>query len=165
MHNASKGEPVNEVAPFAHVLHEERIAQMAHGPAFARGKKYVEEGRVKRLSPGPKRLTGEVAGTSTYEVSIWASGERLGYSCSCPTGQEGNFCKHCVAVALAWLDKKQRKSAEYTPKQGQYLSFIYYYTKLHRVAPAEADMRAYFGVTPPVVHDMVTTLERRGFIE
>jgi hypothetical protein len=26
-----------------------------------------------------------------------------------------------------------------SPKQGQYLAFIYYYTKLNRQAPAEAD--------------------------
>ena len=28
----------------------------------------------------------------------------------------------------------------YTPKQGQYLAFIYYYTKLNGVPPAERDM-------------------------
>ena len=31
----------------------------------------------------------------------------------------------------------------YTPKQGQYLAFIYYYTKIHGRSPAEADMQAY----------------------
>jgi len=29
----------------------------------------------------------------------------------------------------------------YTSKQGQYLSFIYYYTKIHRVPPAESDLQ------------------------
>ena len=53
----------------------------------------------------------------------------------------------------------------YTDKQGQYLAFIYYYTKLHRQAPAEADMERYFRVTPPSVHQMVLTLETRGLIE
>ncbi len=52
----------------------------------------------------------------------------------------------------------------YTKKQGQYLAFIYYYTKLNRRSPAEADMQHYFGVTPPTVHQMVLTLEERGFI-
>ena len=42
--------------------------------------------------------------------------------------------------------------SEITPKQGQYLAFLYYYTKVNRHAPAEADMQAYFGVTPPSVH-------------
>jgi Mn-dependent DtxR family transcriptional regulator len=50
----------------------------------------------------------------------------------------------------------------YTEKQGQYLAFIYYYTKIHGVAPAEAEMQRYFGVTPPAVHQMVLSLERKG---
>ena len=36
----------------------------------------------------------------------------------------------------------------YTETQGHYLGFIYYYTKLHGVPPAEADMRRYFKVSP-----------------
>jgi repressor LexA len=52
----------------------------------------------------------------------------------------------------------------FTDKQGQYLAFIYTYTKLHRRPPAEADMQAYFGVTPPSVHQMVIELEKRGLI-
>ena len=47
----------------------------------------------------------------------------------------------------------------YTEKQGQYLAFIYYYTKVNGRPPAEADMQLYFRVTPPSVHQMVLTLE------
>ncbi len=46
----------------------------------------------------------------------------------------------------------------FTDKQGQYLSFIYYYTKLNGRAPAEADMERYFAVTPPSV-------QSKGLIE
>jgi Mn-dependent DtxR family transcriptional regulator len=53
----------------------------------------------------------------------------------------------------------------YTQKQGQYLAFIYYYTKVNVRAPSEADMQKYFGVTPPSVHQMVVTLEANGLIE
>jgi repressor LexA len=53
----------------------------------------------------------------------------------------------------------------FTSKQGQYLSFIYYYTKIHGVAPAEADVQRFFKVTPPAVHGMILSLERRGLIE
>ena len=53
----------------------------------------------------------------------------------------------------------------YTQKQGQYLAFIYYYGKLHGRAPSEADMQQHFRVSPPSVHQMVLTLERRGLIE
>ena len=54
--------------------------------------------------------------------------------------------------------------APYTDKQGQYLAYIHAYTKLHRRPPAEADMQAYFGVTPPSVHSMVLQLEQRRLI-
>jgi DNA-binding MarR family transcriptional regulator len=53
----------------------------------------------------------------------------------------------------------------YTAKQGQYLAFIFYYTKIHGRAPAESDMQNYFKVSPPSVHQMVLTLELNGFIE
>ena len=52
----------------------------------------------------------------------------------------------------------------FTEKQGQYLAYIYAYTRLHRRPPAEADMQQYFRVSPPSVHQMVLTLERAGFI-
>ncbi len=55
-------------------------------------------------------------------------------------------------------------TAAYTPRQGQYLAFIYYYTKIYGIPPAEADMQRYFRVSPPAVHEMVKTLERQGFI-
>jgi Mn-dependent DtxR family transcriptional regulator len=52
----------------------------------------------------------------------------------------------------------------FTEKQGQYLAYIYAYTRLHRRPPAETDMQQYFRVSPPSVHQMVLTLERTGFI-
>ena len=55
-------------------------------------------------------------------------------------------------------------AAKYTPKEGQYLAFIYYYTKLNRRSPAEHDMQLYFRTTPPAVHDMVVKLDKHGLI-
>ena len=54
---------------------------------------------------------------------------------------------------------------KFTPKQGQYLAYIHAYTRLHRRPPAEADLRDYFQVSPPSVHQMLVTLERAGFIK
>ena len=52
----------------------------------------------------------------------------------------------------------------FTDKQGQYLAFIYVYSRMFRQAPAETDMQRYFRVSPPSVHQMVVTLERNGLI-
>lgn len=55
-------------------------------------------------------------------------------------------------------------AARWTPKQGQYLAFIYAYTTLHGQAPAERDLERFFRTTPPTIHAMVKTLERDGYI-
>jgi len=52
----------------------------------------------------------------------------------------------------------------FTDKQGQYLAFIYAYSRMFRRPPAEADMQRHFLVSPPSVHQMVLTLERAGLI-
>jgi hypothetical protein len=52
----------------------------------------------------------------------------------------------------------------YTAKQGQYLSYIYYFTKIHGEPPSEAELQRYFRLTPPSVHQMVLTLESKGLI-
>ncbi len=52
----------------------------------------------------------------------------------------------------------------YTKKQGQYLTFIYYYTKMNGRSPAEADIQRYFEVSAPSVHQMIVTLEKHGLI-
>lgn len=53
----------------------------------------------------------------------------------------------------------------YTPSQGRYLAFIHYYSKIHGYPPAEADTQRFFKVSPPAVHQMILTLEKRGLIE
>ena len=52
----------------------------------------------------------------------------------------------------------------FTQTQGQYLAFIYAYSRIFKRPPAEADMQKYFRVSPPSVHQMVLTLEQSGFI-
>ena len=53
---------------------------------------------------------------------------------------------------------------KYTKKQGQYLAYIYYYTKVNGRAPAHADLKITFEVSPPSVHQMLLKLEERGLI-
>ena len=44
------------------------------------------------------------------------------------------------------------------------MAFIYAYSKIHRVPPAEADFQHFFEVSPPSVHRIVVELERKGLI-
>ena len=92
---------------------------MAGERFFARGEKYFDQGRVHELTEYRGQVTAKVAGTEDYRVKLWAERDEIGHSCSCPVGDDGEFCKHCVAVALAWIDEaggkdkknKTRKSA------------------------------------------------------
>jgi DNA-binding MarR family transcriptional regulator len=52
----------------------------------------------------------------------------------------------------------------FTEKQGQYLAFIWAYTQINARPPAERDMQRFFAVTPPSVHQMVLTLQRKGLV-
>jgi hypothetical protein len=56
-------------------------------------------------------------------------------------------------------------AASYTPGQGEFLAFIHDYTKLHGQPPSEGDMLRHLGTSPPSIHQMVVTLEKRGLIE
>ena len=64
-------------------------------------------------------------------------------------------------------DDREKSIAEktaFTERQGQYLAFIYAYTRIAGRAPAEEDFRKFFRVTPPTAHDMIILLERKGLI-
>ena len=53
---------------------------------------------------------------------------------------------------------------DFTPRQGQYLAFIYAYTLVNGRPPAQADIQRFFRLTPPSVYQMLLTLERSGLI-
>lgn len=65
--------------------------------------------------------------------------------------------------AMSIPDAK-KNAPDFTYKQGQYLAFIHYYTKVNGIAPAQADLQRYFRVSPPSVHRMVTQLADMGLI-
>ena len=58
----------------------------------------------------------------------------------------------------------KKSNSRITKKQGQYLSFIYFYTKVNKIPPAESDFQKYFNVSPPSIHHMIIKLEEKGFI-
>lgn len=71
---------------------------------------------------------------------------------------------HASQASVLPIVTPELSGASYTQRQGQFLAFIHYYTQLNRRPPAEADMQAYFRVSPPSIHQMVITLEQRGLI-
>jgi catechol 2,3-dioxygenase-like lactoylglutathione lyase family enzyme len=79
-----------------------------------------------------------------------------------PFGNRLEFLER-IASAAVGVGRKTT-SPRFTAKQGQYLAFIDAYIHMFRRAPAETDMQRHFQVSPPSVHQMVVTLERRRLI-
>ena len=93
---------------------EDELLQAAGPRSFERGLEYVEA--VEELELEGAEINAIVTGTYEYDVTIWRDRGALGGQCSCPWSQEGNFCKHCVAVGLAALaDGKQGESPGSAP--------------------------------------------------
>src|SRR5688500_11295710 len=91
------------MGPLVAILHREAIRRLVDDRTFERGQSYLAQGRVVDLVRQDRGLAATVKGTSEYRVTIRAKGDTLAYSCSCPVGAEGGFCKHSVAVVLAWM--------------------------------------------------------------
>ncbi len=84
-----------------------------------------------------------------------------------------HFDREAVNRVLAKKFKlKSKKAAQpkpgaattFTEKQGQYLAFIFWFTRINRCPPAQTDIQRFFGVTAPAVHQMIITLEKSGFL-
>src|ERR1700741_3858910 len=91
--------------------------------------------------------------------SAWLSSTRYRTFIAVPQGLRAQQMNQMPGPCLA------PSAPGFTPKQGQYLAFIYAYTLVLGRPPAEADMQGFFRVTPPSVHQMVLTLEREGLIQ
>lgn len=75
------------------------------GPITAeRGLDYFREGLVSALEVGSNSAQAWVKGSERYQVMLSKSAERLDFRCTCRHAADGNFCKHVVAVGLAWLE-------------------------------------------------------------
>lgn len=96
-------------SPFTSFLERRALSRMAGARSFERGEDYFDGNRVKALIEHDRTITANVQGSRSYRVKLWIEDEDLDYSCTCPVGADGEFCKHCVAVGLAWLEGDQRR--------------------------------------------------------
>jgi uncharacterized Zn finger protein len=85
------------------------IRKLAGERYYERGLDYFENGNVASLHQDGTRIHGVVEGTDDYDVVLTAKGKTFDYRCSCPLGGDGEFCKHCVAVGLSWLQQNAER--------------------------------------------------------
>ncbi|XVQ11388.1 SWIM zinc finger family protein [Spirillospora sp. CA-255316] len=79
---------------------KEDVRELAGAKSYERGIGYLDA--VEDLEADDAGVYAAVQGTEVYSVRL-RLGRGLDGECDCPWGEEGNFCKHCVAVALVYL--------------------------------------------------------------
>lgn len=76
-----------------------RVAVLASPQSYERGMRYAMDGRVEVAAQSDDAVAATVRGAAQYRVELRAGDSTRPWSCSCPIGATGEFCKHCVAVA------------------------------------------------------------------
>lgn len=89
------------------ILSESVIATLAGEAAYQRGLEYYNEGRVEQLNINDTQISASVEGQKQYRVSLNHTAKMFDGSCNCPASDNFDFCKHCVAVSLAYYYQTQ----------------------------------------------------------
>ncbi|MFE0646870.1 SWIM zinc finger domain-containing protein [Streptomyces sp. NPDC058877] len=83
-------------------LTEAKLKALAGKRSFERGLGYVDA--VSGVDVDDDRISASVRGTERYRVELLLGGRgKPTGTCDCPYGQEGNFCKHLVALGLTLI--------------------------------------------------------------
>lgn len=63
------------------------------------------------------------------------------------------------------IPEKHKSKNKFTQRQGQYLAFIFYYTRINGRPPAEVDIQNYFRVSSASTHQMLRGLAVKQLIK
>jgi uncharacterized Zn finger protein len=90
----------------------EHLQELAEPRSWVRGESYYNDDAVVELLQYERTLVATVEGTENYEVQLFLRpGGTIGWECSCPWSTDtGEFCKHCVAVGLAFVRGREEGS-------------------------------------------------------
>ncbi|RMH03084.1 MAG: hypothetical protein D6704_13120 [Nitrospirae bacterium] len=100
----------NRIACSAHKLSQlepDMVQSVVGGHVFKLGSQYYGESRVRILESSESQILAEVDGTyGVYSQSIRLKNGTLITKCSCPASEQP-FCRHCVAVLLAFYEAQR----------------------------------------------------------
>ena len=99
------------MASVADLVEERPLRELAANEVLDAGTRLADTGAVRLSEFGPLGVKASVEeDAEAYEVEL-RGGESLHWSCMCPEGQRGSFCKHCVAVAReTWRRSPARRT-------------------------------------------------------
>lgn len=89
---------------------DQQLIALAGEGAFNRGKRYFLDGHVLSWTIKRNIITADVDGSERYRVNLVHSKSLLEGSCNCPASDGFDFCKHCVAVALAYREDQAHQA-------------------------------------------------------
>ena len=89
---------VTDVSQLLDIFDASTVHRLTTDRVIRRGEQYRDSGAVVITALSTTTVTADVQGTHRYEVRLDASGDP-DWRCSCPAAVDGDFCKHCVAVA------------------------------------------------------------------
>ena len=82
------------------VFNRRRVRSLAGPRSFERGEDYARSGTVTKLRVTATSAEATVRGSAPYKVRLGVEDGEPAFSCTCPVGAEGTFCKHAVALVL-----------------------------------------------------------------
>jgi uncharacterized Zn finger protein len=99
------------------------LRQLAGPRSFERGLHYAWDRRTK-LRVDDEEVSAVVRGTHDYRVRLWVEDGGPGFECTCPMGEAGEFCKHCVAVGLVLTDEGSEPSLAPAPTTAELRRYL-----------------------------------------
>ncbi len=92
------------------------MVKLAGEGAFERGEDYFERGAVGELQIKGNHISAEVEGSEYYQVKLTYTRKTLDGACDCPASDGIDFCKHCVATAMALRAQLKEPALEKSAK-------------------------------------------------
>ncbi|MBI5138368.1 MAG: SWIM zinc finger family protein [Candidatus Vogelbacteria bacterium] len=81
------------------------LLSYAYEETWYRGEEYADKKLARLQKYDTKSVQAKVSGTKSYEVLLRFAGSSVSRECSCPY-VGGDVCKHMVAVAIIWDEKR-----------------------------------------------------------
>ncbi len=99
-------------------MDDQALLELAGARVLERGRRYHDQGRVDLSEADAGGCRALVHGTERYRVSLRRTSDEVDWHCDCPAAEDGSFCKHLVAVALAWRTEIGSGASDAGPREG-----------------------------------------------
>lgn len=108
-HTPGDDQPPDWPDEWVRSLSDDSLTQTSSAAIFQRGKAYARSGAVEVLDedamPEPA-VRAQVTGSMRYSTEVWIEDDDIAGSCDCTHASGGWFCKHQLALALVWRDRR-----------------------------------------------------------